>query len=386
MDLEFYFNRVKVQSQIDRLKRLVLCLRNENVHNHQGFKAWVKRSELFMNNVFEYEKLPGMPSITTLVDCDFHPTLPLVIINYTSAAHNTLHAFPLGWTHVLRWCRGIVFDWETVDLVAIPFKKFFNYGKHPETAHLPDDCTFEATVKQDGHLGIMFAYRGQVIITTRGRFSSKTTKLAQEMVNDYPKLIALPPEGSTLLVEIIHPDTRVFTNYDGQKKFILIGAINNTTFEDYWHASLEVFGQEYGIEVTPIMTGKSIQDLIDLMASDVENMEGVVVRYPGGRVKLKTRNHIGKMVAAKLSYTYLLNRMKDGNVQRMIDTLPEEIYDEALRMLGRIAIALSQSTVRQDKKRRMKEQWTALYSLEQGENATAYFKSVCRDYVKSLHE
>jgi hypothetical protein len=78
--------------------------------------------------------------------------------------------------------------------------------------------------------------------------------------------------------------------------------------------------------------------------------------------------------------------MKDGNVQRMIDTLPEEIYDEALRMLGRIAIALSQSTVRQDKKRRMKEQWTALYSLEQGENATAYFKSVCRDYVKSLHE
>src|SRR5262249_6888484 len=163
---------MNIAQNVEKLKLFVGALVSAGVDDGAGWQTWRREpaNERFMEQCLSYERADGMPSVTSLVKPFFHPTLPLIGLNYTQVAHNTLHAFENGWTEPMRLCRGIVFD-RWCRLVAFPFPKFFNFGEQSETCNLPDEA-FLATVKQDGHLGIIFEYDGQIICTTRGCFVS----------------------------------------------------------------------------------------------------------------------------------------------------------------------------------------------------------------------
>lgn len=355
------------------------------VRDPKSFNEWKKtdKNAKYIARVFEYPQESGLPAITGLIKPFFHPTLPLVGLNYTPLAHNTLHQFPQGWTAALRLCRGIIFDhWG--NLVAMPFMKFFNLGEHPETVNLPNE-SFEATAKQDGHLGIIFRYDNNFILTTRGSFDSPTAQFANKMLAHYVKKNHWHdcfPSGMTLLVEIIHPETHVYVNYDDQKEFRIIGMYNHSSLisvTDYGRYDvLTDIGKTLGLPVTPIWTGENLKDLIALMRDrSVHNQEGYVVRFQNSlRMKLKFENYIGLMVRDKLSPTYLMQRMISGNLEKMLLTLPEEIYNTALTMLGEIMLRISAPGS-------LKDKWRRLYDLPH-DTGDSYFQEVCRNFVKTL--
>ena len=345
-----------------------------------------------MNRIFGFGELPlnhKRPRISSLVSAHFHPELPLIGFNYTPAAHNTLHLMPESWTPALRLCRGIVFDRETGDLAALPFEKFFNHGEHPETSDLPP-LSYTATEKHDGHLGIIFHYRDQLLITTRGDFLSPTSKIAAEMLHkcswlvDWNKRL---PTDVTMLVEIIHQQTKVLRDYGLEEKFVLIGCRRNPLVNpdlpiDYSYEDLGVLGAELGVEVTRALRGGNVNELLQEICSGVTNREGWVAtlddgRRAGCRVKFKYRNYIGEMVRRKLSLSYLMKRAVSGNLEKMLSTLPEEIYDEALKMLGRIGLVMFSPGA-------PKEKWRRLYDLLPEEDQTESFKSACRDFAKQF--
>ena len=54
----------------------------------------------------------------------FHPAEPLAILNYThQAAYDNL------WNDATKVCRGLIYNLETLEVVARPFPKFFNWGQ-----------------------------------------------------------------------------------------------------------------------------------------------------------------------------------------------------------------------------------------------------------------
>ncbi len=369
-----------VAKAVANLQSLVRTFRKENILDGASFGVWARKDPQALGHIFDYEQREGMPPLHALVRPSFHPTLPLIMFNYTPSAHNTLYEFSEGWTPTLRLCRGIVFDLDG-SLVALPFPKFFNYGEHEETRELPD-LPFDATVKHDGHLGIVFRYQGALHLTTRGDFQSPTSRLAGRMLRGYVRRNGWRssfPENRTLLVEIIHPETKVYLDYAGVKRFTVIGAYDTQTLRDLDHDGLSAFAATLGLPVTERWSGASLQDLVALMRDrSVTNQEGFVVRFSDGlRVKLKYQTYIGKMVENKLGYTYLMNRMIAGNLQKMLETLPEEIYGVALRMLGDILLAFSVPGDAQTK-------WRSLYTLLPEEERTANFQTVCRSFARSL--
>lgn len=360
------------------LQKLIGALDKAGVRDKIAFREWRKSHEEFMEKCLGYERQPGMPSATSLVSAFFHPDLPLIGLNYTPVAHNTLHAFPAGWTPAIRLCRGIVFD-RRGELVAKPFEKFFNYGEHPETRDLPDE-PFTATVKHDGHLGIIFWYRDSWHITTRGDFSSRTSKVSAEMLERYVRKgdwDSKLPCGDNLLVEIIHPSTKVHLKYRGAR-FILIGAFQRDTLHDLDHEELRVLGKRLGLPVTERWDGQSIKDLVALTQDlSVSNKEGFVVRFQSGlRVKFKFASYINLMVAGKLSYTYIMNRMLAGNLEKMIQNLPEEVYDRASDMVKAINKALAAPGTEKERRQR-------LYGLVPPEESTQYYRGICRKLIKT---
>ncbi|OQA04200.1 MAG: RNA ligase [bacterium ADurb.Bin400] len=369
------------KSAVSHLQSFVVDCLGHGTYDRNGFHQWARSNEDLMGERFWYRRETGMPPIYSLVSPSFHPELPLVMFNYTPGAHNNLHKYPEGWTDPIRLCRGIVFDFEG-RLVALPFPKFFNYGEHPETRELPNE-PFEATVKMDGHLGIIFKYQGKLLLTTRGFFTSKTAVLGNRMLAEIASANGwLSPGGFpddlTCLVEIIHPTTRVHTDYN-QEGFVLIGGYNHRNFHDFDYAGLRLIGEQLGLPVCERWQGESIAELFALVNDPtMTGQEGFVARFASGlRVKFKFRSYIAKMVESKLSYTYLMQRFLSGNLQQMLGVLPEEVHEVATSMAGEILIAASVPGSAQDK-------WRSLYQLEPNDRSSVYFRTICREFARKI--
>ena len=126
-----------------------------------------------------------------------HPSLPLTIWNYTEKVQ-----YENLWDEVTLSARGLVTD-DTGDIVATPFQKFFNIeeGKFEATEK------FEVYEKMDGSLGIVFWYRGQWVVATRGSFTSDQSIKAREILKKYNTDIMF--RHLTFCFEIIYPENRI---------------------------------------------------------------------------------------------------------------------------------------------------------------------------------
>jgi len=368
-----------MQEALAGLSEIVQALAKDGIKDKAGWREWRKGHGTLIETALGYERAGKMPAASSLVSAFFHPTLPLIGLNYTPVAHNTLHASPAGWTPALRLCRGIVFDRDG-RLVAKPFEKFFNYNEHEETKRLPDE-PFTATVKHDGHLGIIFEHGNEWHITTRGDFASRTSKVAAAMLKRYAQRGSWDdklPCGTNLLVEIIHPQTKVHLRYRGER-FVLIGAFERDTLRDLGQTELVKLGKALGLPVTERWAGDSIRELVALTQDlTVRNREGYVVRFQSGlRVKFKFASYINLMVEAKLSYAYLLNRILADNLEKMIGNLDEEIQDKARAMVADILNA--RKVPGTEKERRQ-----YLYELVPPEESTQYYRGLCRKVLKKI--
>lgn len=373
---------MKIQDNVGKLRSFIGLLVKARVKDSTGWRKWRSRetNEKLMEELFGYEKLEGMPSITTLVKPFFHPSLPLIGLNYTQVAHNVLHHHPSGWTDPLKLCRGIVFSRRGM-LVALPFPKFFNDEEMEETRNLPDE-PFVATLKHDGHLGIIFEYQGQIVATTRGSFQSKSAVLANEMLSTIgSRWTETFPKNVTVLVEIIHPGTEVIVDYDGREDFILIGAYHRKSLEDFGFRKLQSFSRRLEIPVTETWLGNSIAELRALVAeTDYKNSEGYVVRFKGGlRVKMKHAGYISKMIAGKLTPLYVMQRLMTDTFEDRFADLDAEIQIQADRIKAEVMAV-------KDVEGGKKACWNYLYELFPEEERTVYRRQICRNFYKWILE
>lgn len=369
---------------INSLKRLIKKIVKDGVKNKADWHLWRKNenNERFMEKIFDYQRIGNMPKVNTLVSAFFHPEEPLIGLNYTPVAHNTLHYFKSGWTLPLRICRGIVFD-RQAKLVAKPFLKFFNFGENDETINLPNE-SFDATVKHDGHLGIIFKYNSKIILTTRGSFTSPSAIIGNEMIKKFgKKWVNDYPDNLTILVEIIHSITKVILRYE-QDDLILIGANNVRTLRDYDYESLLKLGRKMNLSVTTVWRGDDIDDLRQFMKDkSIANQEGFVVRFVSGpRVKFKFATYIGKMFEAKLTYSYLMKNMIKGKLDEKLNFLPAEGKIRAQEMLKEILAV--KDIIDEDKKSLDRKQKEYLYLLEDEEKRSNSYKTTCRSFLLFL--
>jgi RNA ligase len=152
-----------------------------------------------------------------------HPTLPLAILNYTDTCQ-----YERGlWTDVTRACRGIIYDTTTGEVIARPFRKFFNYGQaEAGEVDLTSRCT--VTDKLDGSLGILYPTPDGFAIATRGAFVSDQAQHATALLRErYADVTA--PNGYTVLFEIVYPDNRIVCDYGEYDDLILLGAVEITS-------------------------------------------------------------------------------------------------------------------------------------------------------------
>ena len=129
-----------------------------------------------------------------LLHKQIHPRLDLTIWNYSQKVQ-----YERLWDDITLQCRVLVTN-SKGDIVARPFKKFFNYDEHkPEDIPNEDYVVYE---KMDGSLGILFNYENEWIMTTRGSFTSPQAIKGKELLGKYP--LDKLNKNNTYLFEIIY--------------------------------------------------------------------------------------------------------------------------------------------------------------------------------------
>lgn len=301
-------------------------------------------------------KLPPIPSydqcmveanagrVTARTSLDGYYT----IFNYTQETSVTK-----DWNDVNRWCRGLIFDQRTKEIVAVPFYKFFTLGQMPEV-------TYEALVsygrpvriadKEDGSLGIMFwdKYNRCLRVSTRGSLDSDQAKWATDWVNGDGTGIdsldqfviseredELGKSGWTYQFEIVYNENRIVVDYSGFEGLIGLARVNN--FAGYVDYDLDALPSHWRRAET--FDGLTLDEIMHLKDVLTWNTEGWVLTYDNGlMVKIKVEEY-KKVHAIRFAITpnTVLRLVQDGQdpLVTVVD-LPDEFVDEIRVTMGKI--------------------------------------------------
>jgi hypothetical protein len=133
------------------------------------------------------------------------------------------------------YAKGIVYDPLAWKVVSVPLLKMHNHGMDEvsdATTKRMEGCPWciEVAEKLDGTMVQSFVFEGRVWLATRGVIEGDPEH-GEEYLSHARRLLegthALNPDphwGYTLTYELIHPSTRVITDYRGKESMVLHGA------------------------------------------------------------------------------------------------------------------------------------------------------------------
>tara|TARA_R110000782_G_scaffold7567_2_gene25300 strand:+ start:2039 stop:3298 length:1260 start_codon:yes stop_codon:yes gene_type:complete len=367
------------------ISELVKLITSEIRSNTDKKEKWAQFKRNHVDDLTRLLQLEGkgMDNPGALVGIDFDEDRKLMLLNYTGQAHNFLHEIKGGWTHVLRQMRGMIVSYDgEPTMVSRGFEKFFNYNELYECSveglgeKFGADTKFLAREKADGHMIEYFVHDGELCASTRGKFGTTSSELATGMFElaTFKEIEEGVPNGLTsVVVELVHPDTRVHVDYDKSHLFLL--AAFDSAGNRYSNHILGTLSEHFSCFTLPTQRLMSLNDMIsEINDRSVLNNEGWVMDFDGYLVKFKYISYIGEMVKSKLSYKYIMNCLKNNRLDKMLFTLQEEVREEAYRMVDVVKTQTQRALVAGTYK--------PLYELydPEIEGSKGYFTQVCRTY------
>lgn len=369
------------------IRELVKLITSEIRSNTDKKEKWASFKRDHVDDLTRLLQLEGkgMDNPGALVGIDFDEDRKLMLLNYTGQAHNFLHEIEGGWTPILRQMRGLIIAYEgEPKVVSRGFSKFFNYNELYECsveglgARYDADKKYLAREKADGHMIEYFMRDGKLCASTRGKFGTASSELALGL-NTFDSTVFKGVESRvenglmSVVVELVHPETRVHVDYDASHIFLLAAFDRNGN--RYSNSVLEDLNKRFPCFTLPKSRMMSLNDMIaEINDRSVLNNEGWVMDFDGYLVKFKYISYIGEMVKSKLSYKYIMNCLKNNRLDKMLFTLQEEVREEAYRMVDVVKTQTLHALVAGTYK--------PLYELydPEIEGSKGYFTQVCRTY------
>jgi RNA ligase len=173
---------------------------------------------VLLRDLFDMDLLVEMMN-KGMVNRQYHPRLPLAILNYSHECQ-----FAREWNDVTTQCRGLIYNVDNTEVVARPFRKFFNAEElGPSKLGQALGKNVLCMDKADGSLGILYPDSTTVTglaIATRGSFTSEQAQWATWWFNKYAN-VPLFDQEITYLFEILVRWNRIVLEYDWEGLVLL---------------------------------------------------------------------------------------------------------------------------------------------------------------------
>lgn len=279
----------------------------------------------------QYEHYSELPALLAqkLITARKHPSLPLLIYNYTAGAQ----AVPIkDWSPALCDCRGLILD-ENGEVVGRPFKKFWNYEQVLD--QIPSDLPFTVWEKLDGSLGIICNFRGSLVVATRGSFESDQAKFAAKwLAEQLPGWV--PLEGLTYLAEIIYPENRIVVDYGDIHALKLLAVMEADGTENLATFYAEKWDKVQGFPPTTVA---------NLLSMNVPNKEGFVLRWANGfraKVKFEEYKRLHRLIT-QVSTRSIWEMLRTGkSTDELTDRVPDAFKHWVTDQINRLVLAFAE--------------------------------------------
>lgn len=256
-----------------------------------------------------------------LVRIQSHPTLDLFIVNYTEKV-----VYENLWDENLLNYRGLVYN-SKYEVIGKSFEKFFNME---EEKHEATD-QFEVFEKLDGSLILVFWYAGEMIVASRGSFTSPYALEAKRLLNDvYPAFQAFAYANTTYCFELIGFE-QIVVSYP-EPDLIMTGLFYKSNYGGYIDGDIHFICKRLPDEKYPRLVKKySGLDWQNIKQLNWKNSEGFVVKFSNGqRCKIKFEDYIKlHRQMTNLSTTGIWEALAAGEpVSSILNDVPDEFYDK----------------------------------------------------------
>lgn len=214
------------------------------------------------------------------------------------------------------------------ELISASFKKFFNWGEHPELAYTPFSLTAnggcELLEKIDGSTLIVSRYKGQLIMRTRGTVDASKLDNGHEiewLKDKYPAITSVP-EGVSHIYEWVSPENKIVLNYGEEPDVYLIAIIKHEDYTLVSQQQLDECAALYGFKRPARYNFKSVKEMLEAIEA-LKGKEGLCVYCDHGQQIRKVKS----------AWYLALHRMKTelGSYERVVDfyfTMNKPSYTE----------------------------------------------------------
>lgn len=231
------------------------------------------------------------------------------------------------WNELEIICRGLIVNKTTLEIVARPFDKFFNWGERG--ASQPKGSIVSVAEKMDGSLGILYRYGENYAIATRHSFDSQQALWATQFFNTHWNKIKIP-DSYTLLFEIIYPENRILLNYGNRQDLVLLAIRNRFNGEYLSNAEVDEFAKKYGFTRPAYFEVKNPDELLTYCEQLSGHEEGFVALMGNGdRWKFKGKRYLELHKKFKgISRKSVAKAIVDGTITNYLLEIPEEFCEE----------------------------------------------------------
>lgn len=240
------------------------------------------------------------------------------------------------WNDVNIWCRGIVFDNNTKEIVFVPFRKFWNLNQKPETqleVLNQKSGTPRIFSKMDGSMLAVFfdKYSNKLMCCTRGSFESDQAKWAQQWLDEnVTDFTPYQDEEWNHIFEVIYKENRIVVPYDFEGLVYLHSTFKNTKFSVMYRRNLEWFDKE-PYRVAPQFQFENIGDYIEKSLLIPFTEEGWVLYFDDQTmVKIKGKDYL-RVHRLKSDFTDKHIRemlLEHKELKDIVSMFPDEFADE----------------------------------------------------------
>lgn len=250
-----------------------------------------------------------------------HPIEDLYIYNYTQKAQ-----YDKVWNEETMSCRGLIMNGKK-EIIARPFKKFFNYEELQGNLISKDFKVFE---KYDGSLGILYWVKCEPFIATRGSFTSDQAIKACAMIKKYD--CSGLSRDYTYLFEIIYPENRIVVDYGKEEKLVLLAVIDIKTGNDLELPKNSVF------ETAKLYDGMDIDKIQQLRLEDKEKEGFVLMWREGFRLKMKHNEYVRlHHLVTQVTARSIWDLLKNGKpIDELLERVPDEFFKWVKEVLKRL--------------------------------------------------
>jgi len=225
-----------------------------------------------------------------------HPEDALVILNYSITGSQKTHP-------IVRECRALVLEVDTWNLVAKPFNRFFNWGEVADEMQYFDWSDFVSYTKEDGSLILVYNYKDEWRINSRGSFGDSKVGDTNKTWRDFALEILDEEKFSrmnkktTYVFEFVSPHNKIVRSYD-KSDLVLLSAfiVDNDIYIEIDYKKLDRHAEEVGLSRVGKHSFKSLKEIEDylkkLEEKDPTNEGIVICDKLGHRWKLKNRRYL----------------------------------------------------------------------------------------------